>query len=165
MSSPYLGQLMLTSFNFAPNGWAQCSGQTMSIQQYSALFALLGTVFGGNGVTTFMLPNLQGRTPVGVGNGIGYGEMGGEAAHLLTSNEVPGHTHTIQAAGGANTTTAGGNLVAGGGTAVFVAASSLVALNAGTLAKFGSSVPHENRQPYLVMNWCIALSGIFPSRG
>jgi microcystin-dependent protein len=136
----------------------------LPIAQYQALFSLLGTYFGGDGIRTFQLPNLQGATPVGVGNGINYGQLGGEPAHTLTQAEVPTHTHAIQAAGGADKITPAGNLVAGGGTAIFGAAGTLAGMNPNVLATFGGSLPHENRQPYLVMNWVIALVGIFPSR-
>jgi microcystin-dependent protein len=165
MSTPYLGQLMLASFNFAPKGYSMCNGQLLPINQYQALFSLLGTTFGGNGIQNFQLPNLQGVTPVGVGSGINYGQAGGESGHTLIQAEVPVHIHAIQAAGAADKVTPAGNLVAGGGTAIFTEASNLGAMNAGVLAAFGASQPHENRQPYMVMNWLIAMVGIFPSRG
>jgi microcystin-dependent protein len=162
--TPFLGQLMLASWNYTTQGWAQCNGQLMPINQNQALFALLGTTYGGDGIRTFGLPNLQGRTPVSFGSGIALGQAGGEEFHLLLSNEVPSHVHALQAASGANSTKPGGNLVAGGGAALFTGASGLGAMNGGTIANTGGSQPHENRQPYLVMNWCIALQGIFPSQ-
>ena len=165
MSTPFLGQLMLVSFNFAPKGWALSNGQTLAINQNTALFSLLGTFYGGNGVQTFALPNLQGRTPLSFGNTYVIGQTGGEESHTLITNEVPSHTHTISAAGGANLAKPVGALLAGGGVAAYTGAASLVALNGATLASAGGSQPHENRQPFLVMNWVIALQGIFPSRG
>jgi microcystin-dependent protein len=155
---------MLASFNFAPKGWALANGQTLAINQNAALFSLLGTFYGGNGTQTFALPNLQGRAPLSFGNTFVQGQVGGEESHTLLINEVPSHTHSISAAGGANLTKPAGALLAGGGAAAFTGATSLVALNAATLASAGGSQPHENRQPFLVMNWVIALSGIFPSR-
>jgi microcystin-dependent protein len=165
MSEPYLGQLLLASWNYAPKGYAMCNGQLLAINSNQALFSLLGTTYGGNGLNTFALPNLQGRTPVSVGSGIVQGQVGGEETHTLIPTEVPLHTHAIQAAaGGANQTTVSGSLLAGGGTAIFTGPSSLTPLNGGVLTNFGNSQPHENRQPYLVMTWCIALQGIFPTR-
>jgi microcystin-dependent protein len=165
MSQPYLGQLLLASFNYAPKGYALCNGQIMAINQNAALFSLLGTTYGGNGIQTFALPNLQGRTPVGVGNGINYGEISGEDSHTLLSSEVPVHTHQLQAAStGANGAKPEGEILAGGGANFFTGAANLVAMNAATLSNVGGSQSHENRQPFLVMTWCIALSGIFPTR-
>ena len=165
MATPYLGQLMLCSFAFAPKGWAQCNGQLMAINQNQALFSLLGTYYGGDGRTTFGLPNLQGRTPVAPGNGFSIGQLGGEPAHTLTSLEVPLHTHTVNAAAsGANSTSPSAALLSGGSAAVFVAANSLAGMNTGAIASWGGSQPHENRQPYLVMNWCISLQGIYPTQ-
>jgi microcystin-dependent protein len=164
MSQPYIGQLLLASFNFAPKNYLACNGQLLAIQQNPALFALLGTTYGGNGVQNFALPNLQGRTPVSVGNGFVQGQTGGEETHTLVQSEVPQHTHAIQASTAANKTAVDGSLVAGGGTTIFAAPSNLTGMNNGVLSPFGSSQPHENRQPYLVMNWCIALQGIFPTR-
>jgi len=164
MSTPFLGQLMLASWNYAAKGWATCNGQLMAINQNQALFSLLGTTFGGDGRVNFALPNLQGRTPVGFGNGIQLGQVGGEEFHTLSVAEVPTHTHSLQAASGANATKPGGALVAGGGANLFTGASNLAAMNPATIANSGGSQPHENRQPYLVMNWLIALTGIFPSQ-
>jgi len=167
MSQPYVGQLMLASFNFPPRGWALCNGQLMPINQNQALFSLLGTTFGGNGVQTFALPNLQGATPVGVGNGIVAGQVGGESSHTLTANEVPTHTHLLNSVSPATSgkvDLAGGAFLAGSGANDFTTASNLAALHPATLATVGGSQSHENRQPYLVMSWCIALSGVFPSQ-
>lgn len=164
MSQPYLGELKLVSFNFAPRNWVMCNGQLMAINQNQALFSLLGTTYGGDGRITFALPNLQGRTPVSTGQGITLGQTAGEASHTLTVSEFPAHTHLVQAAGTANTPAVSGNLPGGQGVAAFASASNLVAMNQATLSPAGSSQPHNNLQPYLVMNWIIALQGIFPSR-
>jgi microcystin-dependent protein len=164
MSEPYMGQLMLASFNFAPKGYLQCNGQLLPINQYSALFSLLQTKFGGNGVNTFALPNLQGRTPVGFGQSFVMGQVGGEETHTLTEREVPNHSHQIFGGGTAAAIKPNNALLGSGGTAIYTPATSLVTMKSATLTAFGSSQPHENRQPYLVMNWCIAVTGIYPSR-
>lgn len=167
MSEPFLAQLMLCSFNFAPKGYAQCNGQLMPINQNQALFSLLGTVYGGDGRVTYGLPNLQGRTPVGQGNGIVLGELAGQESHTLTQSEVPQHIHPLTGSGAAaNGAVPGGSIFATttGNTTPYTAAANLVALNPQTISFVGGSQPHENRQPFLVMNWVIALSGIFPSQ-
>jgi microcystin-dependent protein len=161
--TPYLGQLMLASWNYTTQGWAMCNGQLMPISQNQALFALLGTTYGGDGIRTYALPNLQGRTPVGFGNGINLGQVGGEEVHMLAASEVPAHTHLLQSVPGANLTKPAGALVASGGATLFTGAANLGAMNGATIGNNGGSQPHENRQPFLVMNWCIALSGIFPT--
>lgn len=167
MSSPYLGELRLVSFNFAPKGWALSNGQLMAINQSQALFSLLGTTYGGNGIQTFGLPNLQGRTPNSMGNGYTIGQQGGEENHTLISTEVPTHTHLANAiATGASASTAGGNYLAGtsGNLGIYASTSSVAAMNSAVVGSVGGSQPHTNQQPYLVMNWIIALQGIFPSQ-
>jgi microcystin-dependent protein len=165
MSEPFTGQLMLASFNFAPKGWAMCNGKLMAINQNQALFSLLGTTYGGDGRQTFGLPNLQGRTPVGFGNSITPGQLGGEDLHTVNISELPAHTHTWSASAAiANLGKPNGALVAGQGANLFTSASNLAPMNQGTLQSIGASQPHENRQPFLVMNWCIALQGLFPTR-
>ncbi|MGD0830539.1 MAG: tail fiber protein [Terracidiphilus sp.] len=165
MSTPYIGQLLLAAFNFAPKNYALCNGQTMAINQNQALFSLIGTTYGGNGIQTFALPNLQGRTSVGVGNSISYGEVAGTESHTLISSEVPLHTHPLMAGPTATQSKPPtGATLGGAGANLYVTAGSLTAMNNASLAPYGGSQPHENRQPFLVMNWCIALYGIFPSR-
>lgn len=160
----FLGQLLLAPFGFAPKGWAQSNGQLLAINTNTALFSLLGTFFGGNGVQNFALPNLQGRTPIGMNSNSPIGANGGEALHTLTQNEAPSHTHNFQAAtSGANVSSPTGAILAGGGANIFVPSANLKAMAQQDLTTVGGQ-PHENRQPYLVMNWCIALTGIFPSR-
>jgi microcystin-dependent protein len=157
---------MLCSFNFAPKNWAQANGQTLAIAQNQALFSLVGTTYGGNGIQTFALPNLQGRTPVGVGNGIIYGEIAGEESVTLLSVNVPPHTHSFNASGAAATggRAAAGDMLGSQGSNNYVPAGSLGSMSAGSVSTVGGNQPHENRQPFLVMNWVIALYGIFPSR-
>ena len=166
MAEPFLSEIRIMSFNFAPKGWAQCNGQLLPINQNQALFSLLGTTYGGNGQTTFGLPDLRGRVPIHMGSGHTLGELGGEQAHTLSISELPTHTHTATATsnnGGVIIPT--GNLLAGGTPQEYHAPdANLAAMNAGTLANTGGSQPHENMQPYLTLTFCIALQGIFPSQ-
>lgn len=166
MSEPFIGELKLVAFNFAPKTWTMSNGQILAINQNAALFSLLGTTFGGDGRVTFALPNLQGNTPVGInGNqGINLGQRGGEAAHTLTVSEIPSHFHQIEAAGTVGTEKLPGNMLAGQGAAVYTGPANPAAMNSGMLGQTGGSQPHDNMQPYLVMTWIIALQGIFPSR-
>jgi microcystin-dependent protein len=165
MSQPFLGQLMLVSFNYAPRGFTLANGQVMAIQTNQALFAVLGTTFGGDGIRTFALPNLQGRVPIHQGNGFSMGEASGEESHKITANETPSHNHQVTAIGAANATDPSGAFLGGGGAQVFNTLSNPATMNANSIANTGGSQPHENRQPFLVMTWVIALSGIFPSQG
>lgn len=169
MGTPYLGEIRMVSFNFAPKGWAQCNGQTMQISQYQALFSLLGNTFGGDGRTTFLLPDLRGRTPIEPGapsNAPVYtwGQNGGEEAHVLTAAEMAPHNHT-PVASTANPTTASpvGNFWANG-VSQYAASPISTPLAANAIANAGGGQGHENRSPYLVVNFIIALTGIFPSR-
>jgi microcystin-dependent protein len=180
MSSPYVGEIRIFAFGFAPVGWALCNGQTLSIQQNQALFALIGVTYGGNGTTTFNLPDLQGRLPVGQGNGAGLsayviGEAGGAERVTLLSTQMPVHNHLVNA-----TTTAGSNVASPQnaylatptasprGTAVdpySTASPPNVTLNANAVSTAGGSQPFSVLQPFLCLNFCIALVGSFPSRG
>jgi microcystin-dependent protein len=164
MATPFLGQISIFSFNFAPKGWAECNGQLLPINQNQALFSILGTTYGGNGQTTFGLPNLQGRTPLYQGNGIVLGQSGGEENHTLTVQEMPAHTH--QAAGGPQATlvTPSGNLPGADTSTDFYAGSANTSMNPAAMTNVGGSQPHSNMAPFLVVNICIALQGIFPSR-
>jgi microcystin-dependent protein len=161
MSEPFLGELKLMSFNFAPKAWAQCNGQLLPINQNQALFALLGTMYGGNGQTTFALPDLRGRVPVHRGT-LTQGQRLGEESHTLNSGEMAAHNHNV-AASSQNGDQADPKILAGASNA-YSAPSNLTAIAPGTVSNVGGSQPHENRQPSLVLNWCIALQGIFPSR-
>jgi microcystin-dependent protein len=163
MSTPYLSEVRIVSFNFPPKGWAFCNGQTLAIDQNQALFALLGTTYGGDGIRTFALPNLQGRIPVHLGNGFTQGQSGGEATHTLNVNEIPAHAHTVQASKSMGTRqNPEGNYWAAAPTPGYAAASTRDGVLAGSST--GGSQPHENRPPYLALSFVIALQGIFPSQ-
>jgi microcystin-dependent protein len=164
MAEPFLSEIRIMSFIFAPKGWALCNGQLLPINQNQALFSLLGTTFGGDGRVNFALPDLRARTPIHVGNGHTLGERGGEDAHTLTLQEMPQHTHFVgasSAASGGNNSPAGRFL--GGAADAYAAPSNLTPLRAGTITNAGGSQAHSNDQPYLVLSFCIALQGIFPS--
>lgn len=164
MGTPYLSEIRIYAFNFAPKGWAKCNGQFLPINQNQALFSLLGTMYGGNGQTTFALPNLQGRIPMHLGDGFTQGEAGGEYAHTLTQGEMPAHVHLVSASGAtASALSAPGNLWANGNEPAY-ASTPNVTLNPAAVLNTGGSQPHENMPPYLVLNFCIALQGVFPSR-
>lgn len=167
MSDPYLGQIMLTGFGFAPRGFAACNGTIMSIAQNQALFALLGVQYGGNGTTTFMLPDLRGRTPIGIDNAYPAGNLGGSESVTLLTGQLPPHFHLANASGSAGTTRNPTNALFGGsGSAALYGPSTgtQVVLNAASLDSAGQTGPHSNMQPYGVLNFCIALNGIYPSQ-
>jgi microcystin-dependent protein len=180
MAEPFLGEIRATSFNFAPKGWFLCNGQLLAIQQYTALFSLLGTYYGGNGVQNFALPNLQSRIPIhqGTGNGLStyvIGQTGGVENVSLLYNQMPLHTHLINASSAYGTSNApSGNVIgttnAGSASAPtpgqldFVTTAANATMEATTIGQNGGSQPHPNLQPYLVINFIIAYSGIFPSR-
>ncbi|HZR02428.1 MAG TPA: tail fiber protein [Burkholderiales bacterium] len=173
MSSPFLGEIRMVGFNFAPRGWAMCNGQILPISQNTALFALLGTNYGGNGQTTFALPDLRSRKPLHFGQGPGLstvslGEEGGVESVTLSSGQMPQHSHTLTAAANVATTSDPTNTLLAGkprfGKDVYTPPANLVAMNAADVGSSGGSNPHDNMQPYLVVNFVIALQGIFPSR-
>jgi len=169
MSTPYLGEIRQTSFAFAPKGWALCNGQLLAIAQNQALFAILGTTYGGNGQTNFALPDLRGRSPAHTSATLLLGSSVGEEAHTLTVNEMPPHTHGLQGSADlANNTSPVGNALAAkgrGGKNIYAPGSSPVQpMNPQAIAPSGGSQPHDNMQPFLTVNFIIALAGIFPSR-
>jgi microcystin-dependent protein len=165
MAEPFVSEIRIMSFGYAPRNWAMCNGQLLPINQNQALFSLLGTTFGGNGQTTFALPDLRGNVPIHVGQGHTLGEKGGEQAHTITMSEMPLHLHTANATstnGGVIIPT--GNLLAGGTPQLYHAPdNNLGAMNTATLGNVGGSQAHLNMQPFLALNFCIALLGIFPS--
>jgi microcystin-dependent protein len=180
MGTPFLSEIRIMSFGFPPKGWALCNGQILPINQNQALFSLMGTTYGGDGIRTFALPNLQGRAPLHMGAGFNIGQVAGEAGHTLTLNETPSHGHTLNAkAANADVTPPG---IAPGPTFVlaealadlgpgktpapvsnYSTAAANTTLGPGAVSQIGGA-PHENRQPFLTLNFCIALQGIFPSR-
>ena len=167
MAEPFLSEIRIMSFSFAPKGWAMCNGQLLPINQNQALFSLLGTTYGGDGRVNFALPNLQRRTPIHVGNGHTLGERGGEQAHTLSIAELPAHTHSANAANVAPTAGNPSNarmLSQSAGANLYAGASNLKAMAPAAIANGGGSQAHQNMQPYLTLNFCIALQGIFPSQ-
>ncbi len=164
MGTPYLSEIKIMSFGFAPKGWAQCNGQLLPINQNQGLFSLLGTTYGGDGRVNFGLPNLQGRTANHMGSGFTLGQLGGEQAHTLSISELPTHVHTA-----VGTTTAGNSPIPtsnylGKADNMYGPPANLTSLQPGTIGVVGGSQPHNNMQPYLVLNFCIALQGIFPTQ-
>jgi len=170
MSQPFVGQLLLVPYNFAPLGWMFCQGQLLPIDQFSGLFALLGTTYGGDGQTTFALPDLRGRTPLGFGQSGGgssyvQGQIGGVEQITLTTSQLPLHTHTPGAAGAIGDGQHANATLIGDGQNIFRAANPAAPMAANTLSLLGGNLPHNNLQPFLVLNWVIATEGIFPTQG
>jgi microcystin-dependent protein len=164
MGEPFLSEIKIMAFNYAPRGWAFCNGQLLPINQNQALFALLGTTYGGNGQTTFGLPDLRGSVPLHSGQGFTLGQKGGQAAHTVTMSEMPTHVHPMQAsATDGNIATVSGNVLARTVNNIYGPVQNLQPTNPLSVTNFGGSQPHENRQPFLTLNFCIALQGIFPS--
>lgn len=173
MADPFIGEIKMVGFNFAPQGWAFCAGSLMPIAQNTALFSLLGTQFGGDGRTTFALPDLQGRVPIAMGQGPGLsphvmGEEGGSESVNLLQTQIPQHSHLLGASSAAGNTRSPGNAVlakeAAGQTAVYTNAAPDTSLSPASIGPAGGSQPHENMPPYLVINFVIALFGIYPAR-
>lgn len=179
MGTPFLGEIKIIAWNFAPKSWAFCNGQLLPINQNQALFSLLGTMYGGNGQTTFALPDLRGKVPIHMGPSFIEGQTGGETAHTLIASEMPAHTHQLQ---GNTTTAATANGFTPAATnsigqtvgapsqgapfalSIYSTAAATGAMGVGTVSNAGGSQPHENRQPFLALNLIIALQGIFPSQ-
>jgi microcystin-dependent protein len=164
MSEPFLSEIKIVSFNFPPKGWALCNGQFLPINQNQALFALLGTTYGGNGQTTFALPNLRGRIPIHMGNGHTLGEAAGSTAVTVNIQQMPTHNHLLSVSPtNANVPVATNNFF-GGANNAYVTPGSLTTLAPSTVSNVGGSQPHNNMMPYLTLNFIIALQGIFPSQ-
>ncbi|WP_183092705.1 phage tail protein [Nocardioides stalactiti] len=165
MSEPFLGEIKLMAFNFPPKGWALCNGQFLPINQNQGLFSVLGTTYGGNGVTTFALPNLRGRVPLHFGAGYTLGEAAGSTSVTINAQTMPTHTHQVNA----STLATGGAAIPtgrylGGSNNVYRTDTPTTTMNPATVSSVGGSQPHNNMAPYLVLNFCIALQGIFPSQ-
>lgn len=168
MSQPFIGEIVMFAGNFAPRGWSFCSGQTLSIAQNTALFSILGTTYGGNGQTTFALPDLRSRVPIHPGQGPGLssyslGQQGGSENVTLTVPQMPAHNHTLNANNGASNDTIPTNAFFSEG-GLYTTNAANVQMNPATIGLTGGSQPHPNIQPYLAINFIIALQGIFPSR-
>ena len=167
---PFIGEIRISSIPYAPRGWAFCYGQLLAISQNAALFSLMGTTYGGNGQTTFALPDLRGRCPIHSGAGGNYvlGQVGGEFEHRLSTAELPSHNHSLAASSALATSGAPAGALPGRkgrlGRDLYAAPNNLVALNDQALGQVGSGQAHTNMQPFLVLNFIIALQGVFPSR-
>jgi microcystin-dependent protein len=164
MAEPFLGEIRLLSFQFAPKGWALCNGQLLPVNQNQGLFSLLGTTYGGDGRVNFGLPNLQGRVPIHMGNGHTLGERGGEQAHTLSISEVPTHVHALNATNNNGVVNNPNNNFIGAVNNMFTQSGSAVAFDPTSVATVGGSQAHVNMEPFLVLNFSIALQGIFPSQ-
>ena len=167
MAEPFLSEIRIMSFGFAPKGWALCNGQLLPINQNQALFSLLGTTYGGDGRVNFGLPNLQGQTPIHMGQGHTLGERGGEQAHTLSIAELPTHTHLFNATNVAATSGAPSNtrmLSQSAGADFYAPPANPTAMDQSAIGAAGGSQAHLNMQPFLVLNFSIALQGIFPSQ-
>jgi microcystin-dependent protein len=169
MGTPILGEIKIISWNFAPQGWAFCNGQFLPINQNQALFSILGTTYGGNGQTTFALPDFRGKVPIHQGNGFVVGEKAGQEVHTLTLAEMPAHNHfmNVSTTSTDNAATSGNSNYWGktaDNTLLYASGQGNSAMASATCGPIGGSQPHENRQPYLVLNFIIALQGVFPSR-
>ena len=164
MSEPFLAEVKIVGFNFPPQGWAFCDGQILPINQNQSLYSLLGTTYGGDGRTSFALPDLRGCTPIHTGGGHNLGQRSGEESHPLSVDEMPQHTHAVQGStDNADVPIATGNVLAAQPSRIYHGPSNLTPLVAGTVANVGGQA-HENMQPYLVVSFIIALTGLFPSR-
>lgn len=166
MAEPFLSEIRIASFNFAPRGWALCNGQLLPINQNQALFALVGTTFGGDGRVNFALPNLQGRAPIHVGGGHTLGQSAGEEAHTLNDQELPAHTHVVSASSLTASLDDPTNAYWAGLTngSIYASGDPNTTMNVGMISSVGGGQAHLNMQPFLVLNFIIALQGIFPSQ-
>lgn len=165
MATPFIAEIKLVSFAFAPQGWALCNGQLLPINQNQALFSLLGTTYGGNGQTNFALPDLRGRVPIHFGAGFTLGQRAGEQSHTLTQGELPQHTHVLQGSSSTGNQQAGtGNVFGTVAGRIYGDPANVTLLSALTVGTVGANQPHQNMQPFLGLNFCMALVGIFPSQ-
>ena len=163
MAEPFLSEIRIMSFVFAPKGWALANGQLLPINQNQALFSLLGTTFGGDGRVNFALPDLRGRTPIHVGSGHTLGERGGEQAHTLSIAEIPTHAHVLNVGGAGNVINPSSALYANASNQVYAGPQALTSMAPSAVTNTGGSQAHLNMQPFLTLSFCIALQGNFPS--
>lgn len=164
MAEPFLSEIRIMSFGYAPRGWAMCNGQQLPINQNQALFSLLGTTYGGNGQTTFALPDLRGNAPIHFGSGFTLGQKGGEQAHTLTISELPQHLHVANGNTATGQNQPPGDLLCKAAANMYGPPTQLATMGPATIVNVGGSQAHLNMQPFLVLNFCIALQGIFPSQ-
>ncbi len=165
MSEPFLAEIKIVGFNFAPRGWAFCDGQILPINQNQSLYSLLGTTYGGDGQTSFALPDLRGRTPIHKSNNHTLGQKAGAETHALSISEMPAHSHQAQASTSEpNNPIPAGNLLAKTSLEAYAINDNMTYLHDASVSSVGMSQPHENMQPFTVVNFCIALQGLFPSR-
>lgn len=169
MGNPFLAEIRIMSFNFAPRGWALCNGQLLPINQNQALFSLLGTTYGGNGQTNFGLPNLRGRTPIHQGSGHTMGEAAGSESVTVNIQQLPAHNHAVRVSlddPNGNSTSGSANYFAAAadGSQMYSSGNGNTVMLSSLVSSVGGSQPHENRQPFLALTFCIALQGIFPSQ-
>jgi microcystin-dependent protein len=166
MSQPFMGEIKIISWNYAPKGWAFCNGQLLPINQNQALFSIMGTMYGGDGRVNFALPDFRGRTGIHVGSGYVEGQAGGQEFHTVTISEMPAHNHFVQGINAnADAAVPNNNFLSNIPSFAYRASqTSLTMLNPSVVSNYGGSQPHENRQPFLVLNFIVALVGIFPSR-
>lgn len=170
MADPFVAEIRIFPFNFAPKGWAFCNGQLLPISQNTALFSLLGTFYGGDGKSTFALPDMEGSAPIHAGQGPGLseyflGQMSGSDTVTLLDSEIPAHSHSLSASTEAGDTNLPAGNFTGSGSAIYAPAAQLVGMSLQSLSPAGGSLPHNNLMPYLTLNFCIALQGVFPPRG
>ncbi len=168
MSEPFLAEVKIVGFNFAPRGWAFCDGQILPINQNQSLYSLLGTTYGGDGRTSFALPDLRGRVPIHVGTGHNQGQKSGTQTHTLTTQETPTHTHAFNVstkdATQQRALTAGAHVLGKANLDLYRAPGNAQTLHPGAISSVGGSQVHNNEMPYLALHFCIALQGLFPSR-
>jgi len=164
MSQPYVGEIRLVGFNFAPVGWAFCDGQLMSIAENDTLYNLIGTTYGGDGQNTFGLPNLQGRVPIHVGGSYVIGQEGGAEQITLTVDNMANHSHVVFTAASANSTSPVGHYPAVAANNVYISGAASTKFESAAIGPAGSGLPHENRQPFLALNYIISLFGVYPSQ-
>ncbi|WP_042167111.1 phage tail protein [Paenibacillus gorillae] len=164
-AEPFVGEIQAFPYGFVPKGWAACNGQLMNISTNTALFAIIGVTYGGNGTTNFALPDLRGRVPVSMAPNYPAGQAGGEQSHTLTTQEIPAHNHTLVANSEPATVSKPVGSIWGRPSFNMYASSSNTLMSPNALGATGGNAPHSNMQPYLTLNYCIALTGIFPSRG